>query len=206
MPCTIMQCSIFLVRWLSLLLFTLRTWGNFNSTNIEFYYNFPAEADTLISLFIIPFTNYMALFITIFFHQGMKQLYVRTCHPKNIIFTKTEIESFKIMRSKYKEKNYSFVQSTNTYNLRNYSKVGNNNSLYPSQSDNLLLKQPERNVIPPLAPEVAVSPKVLTHFFSFSRKGINAHYWFCAQILLNYMYKTYMSKANSQSKIQISFN
>jgi hypothetical protein len=110
-----MQCSIFFVRWLSLLLFTLRSWGDFNS--IEFYYNFPAEADTLISLFIIPFTNYIALFITTFFHKWMTQLHVRTRRPKNIIFTKTEIENCKIMRGKYKEKDNSFVQSTYTHKM-----------------------------------------------------------------------------------------
>ena len=62
------------------------------------------QAGTLISLFIIPFTNYIALFITTFFHQRMTQLHVPTRQPKNIILKKTEIQSCKIMRGVYKER------------------------------------------------------------------------------------------------------
>ena len=86
--------------------------------------------------------------MTTFFHQRMTQLHVRTRHPKNIIFTKTETESCKIMRGRYKEKNYSFVQSTHAYNVRNYSEGGNNVSLYPAKSDDLSLNQPEKKLLP----------------------------------------------------------
>lgn len=46
--------------------------------------NFATDADTIISLLVIPFTNYIALFITTFFHQQMTKLHICTSHPKNV--------------------------------------------------------------------------------------------------------------------------
>jgi len=76
--------------------------------------------------------------------------------------------------------------------VRNYPEDGNNVSLYSAQPDDLSLNQPERNFFQTLASKVVVSLNVLTLCLSFIsylfEKGITAHYWFCAQILvlLNY--------------------
>lgn len=195
-----MQCSVFFVRWLSLLLFTLRSWGNFNSTSIEFYYNFPAEADTLISLFIIPFTNYIALFITTFFHQRMTQLHVRARHPKNIIFTKTEIENCKIMKCKYKKIQFctKFTHIQCKKLLWRWKQC-----LFISRTIRWSLIEPTRKkLLPTLGTWSSSFTERLTlcHLLVIYLKRDQRALLIRAQILLNYMHKTYIKSKFTEKK------